>query len=268
MNYKLLFPTYRSRYRYVSKTLQALRQAQSFPQGLNLGCGEGDYDPVLLRYVDQLTSCDINEADIDFARSSNQAFDKVTYQVEDACQLSLASASVDLIVSTEVIEHVGSSEQMMVEIGRVLKPNGVLVLTFPSIDFPFTYDPINRILSFFQKKISLGAYAFGHDRLIDTEAVKRWASAQGLELIQEQNLGNYLVGLTEMYWVGICQSILKPNANNLSGQSTKGKTKGLRPSHKKPYLTVLTDALIQVDDFLFGKGKAAVCKGMVFRKKR
>ena len=265
MNYKLLFPTYRSRYLYVEQKLAQLSAQQKFAKALNLGCGEGDYDPLILKYVDHLSSCDINAADIAFAQEINKDFPNLTYQVEDACQLTIPDQSIDILISTEVIEHVGDSAQMMAEIARVLKPEGLAIISFPSIDFPFTYDPINRILSFFNKKIPLGAYAFGHDRLIDSKEIKAWAKKLDLELIEEQNLGNYIVGLTEMYWVGIFQKILKPNAANLSTNSSP-KIGGIRPSHKKPQLTILTDVLIRLDNFLFKNGKASVCKGMIFKK--
>ena len=64
MNYKLLFPTYRNRYSFIRKCL-AKYKSQSFNQGLNLGTGEGDYDPMIAAEVNQLTSCDINPNDVE-----------------------------------------------------------------------------------------------------------------------------------------------------------------------------------------------------------
>ena len=64
MNYKLLFPTYRNRYSFIRKRLGEYA-SKKFEQGLNLGTGEGDYDPMIATAVDQLTSCDINPNDVE-----------------------------------------------------------------------------------------------------------------------------------------------------------------------------------------------------------
>jgi SAM-dependent methyltransferase len=49
----------------------------------------------------------------------------------DACRLPVRTGSVDIVFSSQVIEHVPRPEQMLLELRRVLKPNGRLVLTGP-----------------------------------------------------------------------------------------------------------------------------------------
>ncbi len=266
MNYKLIFPTYRTRYRFVKLALEELASRRSFNNGLNLGCGEGDYDPMISSFCKEMISCDINEEDISFARELNSGIENIEYKVENAIDLSFPDNSFDLIVSTEVIEHVGNSPKMIEEIQRVLKPGGVAIMTFPSVDFPFTYDPINRILSFFKTNISYGAYAFGHDYLISKKDFRDWATNNDLSVMREQNLGGYFVGLTEMYWVGLVQKIVKPNSNNLQSSEKKSKLLQIRPSSKEPFLTIFTDALIKLDFFLFKNVDASCCKGFILKK--
>ena len=52
----------------------------------------------------------------------------VTCIVGDACAIPLPDASVDLLYSDQVIEHVPSDHAMAVEIARVLKPSGCAVV--------------------------------------------------------------------------------------------------------------------------------------------
>ena len=262
MNYKLLFSTYRNRYLFIRENLKKYGQ-QPFTLALNLGTGEGDYDPMIAAKCDELKGCDINENDIAFARHLNAQIPNLQYQIEDALNLSFEENTFDLLVSVDVMEHVGQPERMTEEIARVLKPEGLAFITFPQLHFPWTYDPVNRLLG--RRAIAQGAYAFGHEYLIDPAVFKKWAAKYGLEVVEERNLSGYLVAFTEMYWTGLIQRIFKQNAGNVSGEAQRdGK---LRPSAQEPFLVKFTDVFIRLDRALFRKAKHSVGKGFVLRKK-
>lgn len=266
MNYKLLFPTYRNRYLFVQKYLKDFTAKQGIQKALNLGTGEGDYDPMIAPYCHELTACDINEQDVQFAQALNQGVNNLSYAVENALDLSYTENAFDLIISVDVIEHVGQPERMVEEIARVLKPGGRAVVTFPSLDFPLTYDPINSVLSWFTtKKISQGAYAFGHEYLVSKKDFRAWAEKNELKVVEERNLSGYLIGLLEMYWTGIIQRVFKANATNISEQGERKMA--LRPSIKEPFLSKLTDAIIWFDRLLFKKAHHSVGMGFILEKK-
>jgi ubiquinone/menaquinone biosynthesis C-methylase UbiE len=273
MNFKLLFPTFRNRFFFVKKRLQT-----HFPiekpalRGLNLGTGEGDYDRMVAAHCSHLVGCDVNEEDLAHARSLNQDVANLHYEVNNALDLTYAEASFDLIVSCEVIEHVGQPAQMVREMYRVLRPGGVVIMTFPSREFPITYDPINRIWQWLRSNkdrenlISQGAYAFGHDYLIGSMDFKSWAQDAGFEVIEFQGLSRHLVGLAEVYWTGIAQSIFKKNARNVTSDTDGGLK--IRPSSTgDPALGIITDFLLAFDRVLFGWTNRSVGKGVVLRKK-
>lgn len=263
MNYKLLFPTYRNRYLFIKENLAAFGEKRKFANALNLGTGEGDYDPMIAAYCAQLTACDINEGDVAFAQALNGGVPNLQYRVENALALHFPADTFDLLISVDVMEHVGQPKRMTEEIARVLRPGGLALITFPQLHFPITYDPINRLLG--KRAIAQGAYAFGHEYLVDPDAFKAWATEFGLEVVVEKNLSGYLIALLEMYWTGIIQSVFKANANNVSdAASKKGK---LRPSVKEPLGVFLTDAVIRLDYLLFARTKHSVGKGFVVRKK-
>lgn len=276
MNFKLLFPTFRNRYRFVSARLKKYAAGISlndsgFESALNLGTGEGDYDRMIARYSTEVIGCDVNEEDLAHARMLNKGVMNLRYEPNNALDLSYADATFDLIVSCEVIEHVGDPAQMIREMYRVLQPGGIAIMTFPSREFPVTYDPVNRIWQWIRKpadrefRISQGAYAFGHDYLIGSADFKKWAKETGFEIIEFQGLSRHLVGLLEMYWTGIAQSIFKKNARNVTTDA--GTSLTVRPaSTGEPALGFLTDALLWLDRTLFGWTNRSVGKGVVLRK--
>ncbi len=265
MNYKLLFPTYRNRYLFVKENLAAFGGVKKFEKALHLGTGEGDYDPMIAPFCEKLIACDLNRNDMVFAARLNAKLKNTSYTVENALDLSFEDNSFDLVVTVDVIEHVGQPARMMSEISRVLKPGGLAVITFPQRNFPWTYDPLNRLLSYFStKKIPQGAYAFGHTYLIDSGEFKAWALKNNLEILAEKNLSAHLVALVEMYWTGLVQQIFKANAGN----ADRGKEKQwkLRPSTKEPALVKWTDFLIRLDNWFFKNSNYSVGKGFVVRK--
>ena len=263
MNYKLLFPTYRNRYRFIRDNLNRFGEHRKFARALNLGTGEGDYDPMIADKCEDLIACDINEQDIAFAGEMNGHIPHLKYQIEDALNLSFPDNHFNLLTSVDVMEHVGKPQRMTEEIGRVLAPGGLAFITFPQLHFPFTYDPVNRIMG--RRSIAQGAYAFGHEYLVDPDKFKSWAQQYGMEVLEERNLSGYLIGMLEMYWTGMIQRIFKANAGNVSDEKVKkGK---LRPSTKAPFLVFFTDAIINLDYWLFKKTKHSVGKGFVVRKK-
>ncbi len=262
MNYKLLFPTYRNRYLFVKNGLEKYTPKGLFQLGLNLGTGEGDYDPMVSESCKELISCDINENDLAFARDLNKGIYNVSYQREDALKLSFPDNYFDMLISVDVMEHVGEPVQMTREIARVLKPGGFAFITFPQIHFPWTYDPVNRIAG--RRLIAQGAYAFGHEYLIKGHEFRNWAEELGLDVLDEKNLSGYLAAGVEMYWTGIIQSIFKANATN--EEKPMGKKGKLRPSLKEPFFVKLTDALIWIDNKIFRSRKYSVGKGFVLRK--
>ncbi len=152
---------------------------------------------------------------------------------------------------------------MMEEIVRVLRPNGLAFVTFPQINFPWTYDPVNRLLC--RRVIAQGAYGFGHEYLVDPGEFKSWAIECGLEVLTEKSLSGYLIALLEMYWTGIIQRLFKANSGNISGEEKK-KLK-LRPFVKEPFGVWLTDAIIWLDNLFFINGKHSVGEGFVLRKR-
>lgn len=244
---------------------------QTTVMGLNLGTGEGDYDRMIAAYCQELVGCDVNEEDLVHARQLNAGVMNLRYEVNNALELTYPDQTFHLIVSCEVIEHVGRPEKMVQEMFRVMKPGGIAIMTFPSREFPVTYDPINRIWQLTrgdgsrEYAVSQGAYAFGHDYLIGSEDFKQWATKAGFEILEFEGLSRHLVGLLEVYWTGIAQSIFKKNARNVTAD-TDGGLKVRPTSTKDPALAFITDFILAVDRILFGWTNRSVGKGVVLRR--
>jgi 2-polyprenyl-3-methyl-5-hydroxy-6-metoxy-1,4-benzoquinol methylase len=255
MNYKLLFPTYRTRERWVHSVLAGLPRGRM----LNVGAGEGEIDGALASYATELESCDINEEDVARARSINAGVPNLLYSVQDSEALTFADASFDIVTCLEVIEHVSRPRVMLAEIARVLRPGGTLVLSCPSAHFPITYDPINALIT--PRHVPVGAYAYGHDWLVDGPELERWFAEAGFTVASQERLCGWLVGALECYWPGLLQRALKANARNTRGGARR---RAVRPTAKLPPLLGVVDSLIALDRRI--AGDRAIGLGYVARR--
>jgi ubiquinone/menaquinone biosynthesis C-methylase UbiE len=98
---------------------------------LDFGCGNGSVVKSLLDSGFNAQGCDLKfkpGIDVDFLTKSN-LIHKIN---SDPYQLPYDNHTFDVIVSSQVMEHVQNYEETITEMRRVLKPGGVCLHMFPS----------------------------------------------------------------------------------------------------------------------------------------
>jgi len=98
---------------------------------LDVGCGSGANSIALVSKGHRLRGVDLSETAITRYRSSG--FEGHVCDIESG--LDYPDGTFDLAFCSEVIEHMTSPELLCVEIYRVLKPGGQLVLSTPNSAF-------------------------------------------------------------------------------------------------------------------------------------
>ena len=97
---------------------------------LDIACGEGYGSALLAENAMQVYGVDIDEMTVNSA-SKKYVKKNLNYLVGDVTKISFDDNSIDVIVSFETLEHHNKHEEMMQEFKRVLKPDGILVLSTP-----------------------------------------------------------------------------------------------------------------------------------------
>lgn len=96
---------------------------------VDLGCGGGYFSKELYnRYKCKVFSIDESKTAIEFARKNN-SFTKSNYIVSNATRTFLDDSSVDIVFCIGVLEHIREFELALIEIKRILKPKGKIVIT-------------------------------------------------------------------------------------------------------------------------------------------
>lgn len=99
---------------------------------LDIACGEGYGSANLAAVARHVTGVDIDAATIADARARYGHRDNLTFLQGDAEQLPADDASFDVVVSFETIEHLKDADRFLTEIKRVLKPDGLLIISSPN----------------------------------------------------------------------------------------------------------------------------------------
>ncbi|MEK6726019.1 MAG: class I SAM-dependent methyltransferase [Deltaproteobacteria bacterium] len=96
---------------------------------LDAGCGTGNYSIELARRGADVIGIDSSEEMLAWARQKAQGVRlKVNFQVADAMTLPFVDSSFDLIISNGLLCFLKEPEKALIEMHRVLKPGGRLVV--------------------------------------------------------------------------------------------------------------------------------------------
>ena len=99
---------------------------------LDAACGEGYGSMLLASEAASVTGIDIDAAAVAHAAQRYGQRSNLRYAQGSCTAVPLGDASVDVVVSFETLEHLDAQDAMLAEFRRVLRPDGVLVLSSPN----------------------------------------------------------------------------------------------------------------------------------------
>lgn len=97
---------------------------------LDIACGEGYGSFLLSKASRSVTGVDIDDSVIKHA-TNKYKYHSISFIQGNATNIPLPNSSADVVVSFETIEHLKEQEEMFLEIKRVLRPNGLLIMSSP-----------------------------------------------------------------------------------------------------------------------------------------
>lgn len=97
---------------------------------LDIGCGNGNLAMVLGSLGYNVKGIDVDETSVQTAQQKN-TFTNVSFEVADANRFTI-SDEYDVIVCTEVLEHLETPSELVNSSYRILKPGGTMIVTVPN----------------------------------------------------------------------------------------------------------------------------------------
>ncbi len=179
---------------------------------VDLGCGDGFYLYLLsnLSIRLKLIGLDCDEIVLRNAKK-NLGTKKVKLVLGSATKTPFKDDLFDKAIMTEVLEHIEEDKEALREVYRIIRPGGLLVLTVPSYNFPFLWDPINWILqNLFGTHISGTGFLAGiwarHLRLYKKEDLEKLVEKVGFKIDKVDELttraipfNHYLVNIVARF---------------------------------------------------------------------
>jgi ubiquinone/menaquinone biosynthesis C-methylase UbiE len=97
---------------------------------LDVACGEGFGSAMLAEVAAAVVGVDI-ASDVVLHAQSKYGCKNLSFLIASCTDLPLLDSSFDVVVSLETLEHLSQHDKMVGEIKRVLRPNGVLLISTP-----------------------------------------------------------------------------------------------------------------------------------------
>lgn len=120
---------------------------------LDCGCGDG----LFLSIISRVSKCnlygvDMNEKSLNLAKNHLFPSANVFLVKSNIISLPYPDNFFDKIIFSEVLEHIDNDRFALAEVARVLKEDGELFMTVPNKNYPFLWDPINKIMEIISGK--------------------------------------------------------------------------------------------------------------------
>ena len=118
----------------------------------------------------------------------NKKYKKIKLIYEDAHELPFKNNSFDLVICTEVLEHVKDPGVVLLEIKRVLKKDGIAILEMDSGNLLF------RVAWYWWTNVRKGVWRHSHLHLFTARKLENIIKKAGFR-IKKRNIFNFSMGI-------------------------------------------------------------------------
>lgn len=188
----------------VSAEIRAAAERGATARALEVGPGAGPYVGLLCELFDEVVASDIEAQHLAYLEGEQAAqpeLANLTLRTDDIVASALEPGSFDLILCSEVIEHIPDPAAVLAGIVRLLRPGGTLVLSTPQ-----PYSPIELLgrVAFWPGIIQIVRAIYrepilptGHISLVGRERLRGLIEGSGLRIRSSALGGLYVPVLAE-----------------------------------------------------------------------
>jgi 2-polyprenyl-3-methyl-5-hydroxy-6-metoxy-1,4-benzoquinol methylase len=170
-------------------------------QALEVGFGSGVYLSTLAEQFEQVVASDVEVTYFDHSKPLAVNYPNVSLVYDDITHSKLPRSSFDVVLCTEVVEHLPDSTVALANMHELLKPGGTLVLSTPQPYCPleiaakiaFLPGIINLVRLMYQEPI----LETGHINLMSSQKVVGQLERAGFTIRESFKSGMYVPFIAE-----------------------------------------------------------------------
>lgn len=190
-----------SRRDWIMDALRASASGRDINRAIEVGPGSGVYLPLLSELAREVVAADIEQAYLEHAEELAKTLPNLDCRTVDITRPDLPTGEFDLVLCTEVIEHIADSPAALQGLRGLLAKGGRMVLSTPQ-----RYSPLELFarVAFLPGIIYIVRLIYrepiiptGHINLLTEQALKRQLADAGLVILDEYKCGLYLPVIAE-----------------------------------------------------------------------
>jgi SAM-dependent methyltransferase len=206
-------------YEHLHRYLFALRWSKD-KKVLDVASGSGYGAALLSQAASQVWALELDRQSVVYARRTWDRSNLIFVQ-GDATSLPFASASFDLVVALEILEHVQNSSNLVREIARVVRPSGVALISTPDkarYSDARNYSNPFHVREFYRDEFAelLGEHFRAFDLMSQQVRAGSLIVAENSAAADREVIAGYLPGemrtaADPMYFLAVCRLEQAPN---------------------------------------------------------
>jgi ubiquinone/menaquinone biosynthesis C-methylase UbiE len=177
------------------------KYSNSNSKAIEIGPGSGVYLPTLCKHFESVVASDIENVYLNNVEKFKKDFKNLTLTIDDITASSFPENSFDFVLCTEVIEHIADSQKALESIKKILKADGILILSTPQ---KYSFMELTCKIAFLPIIIDLVRFVYkepiletGHINLLTEKDIKEQIEIAGFSILDEFKSGLYIPLIAE-----------------------------------------------------------------------
>jgi SAM-dependent methyltransferase len=165
-------------------------------RALEIGFGAGVYLRPLASHYHEVIGTDLNQNKLEHVRARTADLANLSVLLDDITDSKLPPHSFDLVLCSEVLEHISDTGRAMAGIRRVVAPGGLLLISTPQrhslmeLACKLAFTP--GVINFVRRVYGEAVFETGHISLMTERQMTRALESAGFLIRQRFKSGLYL----------------------------------------------------------------------------
>jgi SAM-dependent methyltransferase len=165
-------------------------------RALEIGFGAGVYLRALAHHYSEVVGTDLNQSQLEHARACTADIANLQVLIDDITDSQLPAHSFDLVLCSEVIEHIRDTRRAMAGIRRVVAPGGLLIVSTPQrhslMELACKLAFMPGVINFVRRVYGEAVFETGHLSLMTERQMTGALESAGFRIRQHFKSGLYL----------------------------------------------------------------------------